>query len=144
MQYNEIKTLSQGLIFFAIYPVVVFIVECWINERKRKKEYYKLRIGQAFEEKSSREGVPYYMHEKYLEFTRKTIWIIKELNHYNDIKLQDAHFELRTKKVTLDELKNYAKLDGITWYRTPEYYDMIINAIKDRAAKENYYNNATR
>lgn len=139
IEYDDIKALSQGLIFFAIYPVVTFFIESWLNERRRKKKYQKLRIGQVFEEKCSREGIPHNMNDKHLEFTRRTIWIIKELNHLNDILLEDAHFESRRKKVTIDELKNYTKLDRITWYRTPEYYDMIINAIKDRALKETYY-----
>lgn len=139
IEYNDMKALSRGLVVFAVYPVIAFCIESWINERRSKKEYQKLRVGQAFEEEYSREGVPYFMHDKYLEFTRKTIWIIKELHHYNDIRLQDAHFESRKKRVTIDELKKYTRLDGVTWYRTPRYYDIVIDAIKDRAAREIYH-----
>ena len=138
MEYNDIKDLSQGLIIFVIYPVITFFIETWLNERKRKREYQRLHLGQAFEEEHSREGVPHHMHNKYLEFTRRSIWIIKELHHHNDIRLQDAHFASRSKKVTIDELKKFSPIDGITWYRTPEYYDMVIDSIKDRATKETY------
>ncbi len=136
LDYDGVTCLSRGIFFFITYPVLLFFIESYIIEKKKKKFYATLSIGQLYEEQNSREGVPWYLHDKYLEFTRKSIWMIKELRHYNDIILQDVHFSRRVKSVTADELKKYIKLDRVTWIRPPEYYDMIIDAIRKRASEE--------
>lgn len=142
ISYHAVACLSQGACFYLGYVILIFVAENLIHERKQKKFYSTLKVGQLFEEQNSKEGLPWYNHNKSVELIRNTIWIIKELRHHNEIILQDVHFAHRIKKVAADELKEYTKLDRITWYRASESYHMIIRDIEKRASEEVYYNGA--
>lgn len=36
--YDAMKCIGKGALFYAILPVVVFIIECFIKDRKEKRE----------------------------------------------------------------------------------------------------------
>lgn len=139
MDYSSLRGMGKSLIYFLAIPLVSLIIESSIREKKKKARYKELLIGQIYEEENSREDVPYHTHRKYFEFTRKTLWIIKELHDYKEIILQDIHFPRRTKSVTIEELNKYTPTHGTTWNRTPEYYAAVIDAVKKRAEEEVYF-----
>ena len=65
----------------------------------------------------------------------RTTWVVKEKGY--DVKLEDFNCATRQKKVTYAELMTMKKVDE-GYYRSPEYYDMLINILKERSQKEKY------
>lgn len=137
MEYEDMRTVGKCMLFYTAYPVIAFVIEYWIKTRKEKKFASTLAVGQLYEEAGSRESLPYWSHEKNLEIIRNSIWVIKEINDVGDIILQDAHCLRRRKKVTLEELAQYKRIQWM-WYRDPWCYENLIEEIKKRASEEIY------
>lgn len=137
---NSIRPLAQSILAYIAYPILSFIVETIINEKKEKAELSKIRVGAFYEERNSQEELPWYSNDKDLIIIGYTLWRVKEVRSPHDILLCDANKPNRTKVSTLEELKKLKEMESERTYRTPEYYEYLTRIITNRA-KEDFTNN---
>lgn len=136
--YEDMRSLGQSLLCYIPLPVIALIIENNIKEKKEKRFLDSLSKGDIFEEDESREGLPMNSYYTNMELIGKSLWRIVEISG-REIKLEDVHYKRRVKKVSVKELMKYKREYGVTWYRSPIYYESLVKEIQKRAEVEEYY-----
>lgn len=64
IDYEEIKGLGKSIVFYAVLPVPVFFIECFVNDRIKKKKRMEQRIQRLYQVACIHQNLKMYFQGK--------------------------------------------------------------------------------
>ena len=134
VDFETMKELAQCSLYYLILLVIVFGIEVCFRSIQEKRFMEEIKVGDLFEESNVQEKVLEYVNCD-LAFIRSTLWKVYKKDV--SVDLVDVRNPKRKKKVYYSDLLKMSRAER-EWYRTPNYYEYLVEVIKKRGDEEYY------